>query len=101
MRGYLRGRPGLTRAFVLIDARHGVKAEDKEMFDMLDEAAVAYQLVLTKIDKIKPAEVDALFAETLAYIKTRAAALPSLFATSSEKFEGMDDLRAEIASLLI
>lgn len=100
LRGYLRGRPGLTRAFVLIDARHGVKAEDKEMFDMLDEAAVAYQLVLTKIDKIKPAEVDALFAETLAYVKTRAAALPSLFATSSEKFEGMDDLRAEIASLL-
>lgn len=100
LRGYLRGRPGLTRAFVLIDARHGVKAEDKEMFDMLDEAAVAYQLVLTKIDKIKPAEVEALFAETLAYVKTRAAALPSLFATSSEKFEGMDDLRAEIASLL-
>ncbi|NMD07053.1 MAG: YihA family ribosome biogenesis GTP-binding protein [Phyllobacteriaceae bacterium] len=99
LRGYLRGRPGLTRAFVLIDARHGVKAEDKEMFDMLDEAAVAYQLVLTKIDKIKPAEVDALFAETLAYVKTRAAALPSLFATSSEKFEGMDELRAEIASL--
>lgn len=101
LRGYLRGRPGLTRAFVLIDARHGVKAEDKEMFDMLDEAAVAYQLVLTKIDKIKPAEVDALFTETLAYVKTRAAALPSLFATSSEKFEGMDDLRAEIAALLV
>ncbi len=100
LRGYLRGRPGLTRAFVLIDARHGVKAEDREMFDMLDEAAVAYQLVLTKIDKIKPAEVDTLFAETLAYVKTRAAALPTLFATSSEKFEGMDELRAEIAGLL-
>ena len=54
LRGYLRGRPGLTRAFVLIDSRHGIKAEDLEMFEMLDEAAVAYQIVLTKTDKIKP-----------------------------------------------
>ncbi len=58
LRGYLRGRPGLTRAFVLIDARHGVLAADEEMFDLLDEAAVTYQLVLTKIDKIKPAELS-------------------------------------------
>jgi len=100
LRGYLRGRPGLTRAFVLIDARHGIKAEDREMFDMLDEAAVAYQLVLTKIDKIKATELQTVIAETLAFVKKRAAALPSLFATSAEKFEGMDELRAEIAGLL-
>ena len=62
LRGYLRGRPGLTRAFVLIDARHGVLAADEEIFDLLDEAAVTYQLVLTKIDKLKPAEVDKVYA---------------------------------------
>jgi GTP-binding protein len=100
LKGYLRGRPGLTRAFVLIDARHGVKAEDLEMFDMLDEAAVAYQLVLTKADKIKPAELAAVETETRALVKTRAAALPHLFATSAEKFAGMDELRAEIAGLV-
>ncbi len=99
LRGYLRGRPGLTRAFVLIDSRHGVKTEDIEMFDMLDEAAVAYQLVLTKSDKIKPSELDAVVADTLVVVKKRTAALPSLFATSAEKFEGMDELRAEIAAL--
>ncbi|MFO1033565.1 MAG: ribosome biogenesis GTP-binding protein YihA/YsxC [Hyphomicrobiales bacterium] len=100
LKGYLRGRPGLTRAFVLVDARHGVKAEDREMFDMLDEAAVAYQIVLTKADKIKPKELADVEAETLAFIKTRAAAMPTLFATSAEKFAGMDELRAEIAGLL-
>jgi GTP-binding protein len=100
LRGYLKGRPGLTRVFVLIDARHGVKAEDREMFDMLDESAVAYQLVLTKADKIKPTELATVEAETLAFIKTRAAALPTLFATSSEKFSGFDELRAEIAGLI-
>ena len=101
LRGYLRGRPGLTRAYLLIDARHGVKDIDKEMFDMLDETAVAYQVVLTKVDKNKPAETEKLIAETLAYIKTRAAAIPTLHATSADKFDGLDDLRAEIAGLLI
>ena len=57
LKGYLRGRPGLTRAFVLIDSRHGILAADEEMFELLDESAVTYQLVLTKIDKIKPAEL--------------------------------------------
>jgi len=58
LRGYLRGRPGLTRAFVLIDSRHGILKADEEMFDLLDEAAVTYQVVLTKTDKIKPAELE-------------------------------------------
>ncbi|MBL8790830.1 MAG: YihA family ribosome biogenesis GTP-binding protein [Rhizobiales bacterium] len=100
LKGYLRGRPGLTRVFVLIDARHGVKAEDREMFDMLDETAVAYQLVLTKTDKIKVSELAEVTAKTLALVKTRAAALPSLFSTSAEKQDGLDELRAEIAGLI-
>jgi GTP-binding protein len=100
LRGYLRGRPGLTRAFVLIDSRHGVLAADEEMFDLLDESAVAYQLVLTKIDKLKQAEIDSVFADTEAKVKKRAAAFPLIHATSSAKLTGMEDLRAEIAALL-
>jgi GTP-binding protein len=100
LRGYLRGRPGLTRAFVLVDSRHGVKAEDLEMFDMLDETAVAYQLVLTKSDKIKPAELNEVFNQTNAIIAKRAAAFPGLHATSSDKGWGMAELRAGIAKLL-
>jgi GTP-binding protein len=100
LRGYLRGRPGLTRAFVLIDSRHGVKPEDLEMFDMLDEAAVAYQIVLTKTDKIKPAELTDVIEATTKIVLTRAAAFPLLHATSSDKDWGMAELRAEIASLL-
>ncbi|MCB1376999.1 MAG: YihA family ribosome biogenesis GTP-binding protein [Alphaproteobacteria bacterium] len=100
LKGYLRGRPGLTRTFVLIDARHGILAADREMFDLLDEAAVTYQLVLTKIDKIKAAELTKVFAAVEAEIRTRPAAFPLIHATSSEKAIGLDDLRAEIASLL-
>jgi GTP-binding protein len=77
-----------------------VKPEDLEMFDMLDEAAVAYQLVLTKTDKIKPAELDAVIDATNKIIKTRAAAFPGLHATSADKDWGMAELRADIASLL-
>jgi GTP-binding protein len=100
LRGYLRGRPGLSRCFVLIDSRHGVKPEDLEMFDLLDESAVAYQLVLTKIDKIKPAELATVSAATADLIKKRAAAMPQFHVTSSDKFTGMPELRAEIAAML-
>ncbi len=100
LRGYLRGRVGLTRAFVLIDARHGVMTPDIEMFEMLDDAAVAYQLVITKSDKIKPSELESLTAETLVAIKKRAAAYPTIHITSAEKAYGIDDLRAEVARLL-
>lgn len=99
LRGYLRGRVGLTRAFVLIDARHGIMTPDIEMFEMLDDAAVAYQIVITKSDKIKPSELESLHAETLALIKKRAAAYPTIHITSAEKAFGIDDLRAEIAGL--
>jgi len=100
LRGYLRGRPGLTRAFVLIDSRHGVLAADEEMMTLLDEAAVTYQLVLTKIDKIKPAELVQVRAATEAAARKRPAAFPLIHATSSEKAIGIAELQAEIAGLL-
>ncbi len=99
LRGYLRGRVGLTRAFVLIDARHGIMTPDIEMFEMLDDAAVTYQIVITKSDKIKPSELESLHSETLALIKKRAAAYPTIHITSAEKAFGIDELRAEIAGL--
>ena len=100
LKAYLRGRVGLTRAFVLIDARHGVMTPDFEMFDMLDAAAVPYQLILTKCDKINRHELAELETETLAHLKKRAAAVQRLHLTSSERGFGIDDLRAEIAVLL-
>ena len=100
LRGYLRGRPGLTRVFVLIDSRHGVLAADEEMFALLDNAAVTYQLVLTKTDKIKPPELETVLAATEAVAKKRPAAFPLIHATSSEKDVGIAELKAEIAGLL-
>ena len=97
---YLRGRSTLRRVFVLIDARHGLKTNDESVLDLLDEAAVPYQIVLTKVDKIKPPALAKLEAATLERIKKRPAAYPQLIATSSEKKLGLDDLRAEIADLM-
>ena len=97
VRGYLRGRTTLRRAHVLIDARHGIKANDAEVLDMLDEAAVSYRIVLTKADKIKPPAVRRVAAETEAAIAKRPAAFPGVIATSAEKGTGMAELRAAIA----
>ncbi|HEY3950475.1 ribosome biogenesis GTP-binding protein YihA/YsxC [Phenylobacterium sp.] len=95
-RDYLRGRPNLKRAFLLIDARHGLKEVDTEALDAFDIAAVSYQIVLTKADKLKTAEVDAVVARTLARIAKRPAAFPRVLATSAEKGTGIPELRAEI-----
>ena len=100
LRGYLRGRPGLTRAFVLIDSRHGILKADEEMFDLLDEAAVTYQVVLTKTDKIKAPELEKVRETVAAAIKKHPAAFPQIHATSSDKGLGIPELRAEIAGLL-
>lgn len=100
-RAYLRGRANLKRVYVLIDARHGLKKVDLEALDALDEAAVSYQIVLTKADKIKPAEVDKVVADTLKAIAKRPAAFPRVLATSSEKGQGLPELRAEIVRLCI
>jgi GTP-binding protein len=97
---YLRGRVTLKRVYVLIDARHGLKANDKEVLDLLDKAAVSYQIVLTKTDKIKPPAVKRLVAETLEKIKRRPAAFPEVVATSSETGSGMPELREAIAVAL-
>jgi GTP-binding protein len=94
---YLQGRVTLKRVYVLIDARHGIKAKDEEVLTLLDKAAVSYQVVLTKTDKIKAAGVPRLIEETLAKIKKRPAAFPVVLATSSEKAAGLDELRGAIA----
>src|SRR5690606_40259560 len=93
---YLRGRASLKRVYVLIDARHGIKKNDEEVLSLLDKAAVSYQIVLTKTDKIKAAGVPKLVAETLDRIRKRPAAFPAVIPTSSEKAEGLDELRAAI-----
>ncbi len=94
---YLQGRVTLKRVYLLIDARHGIKAKDEDVLTLLDKAAVSYQVVLTKTDKIKAAGVPKLIDETLAKIKKRPAAFPVVLATSSEKAAGLDELRAAIA----
>ena len=98
VRDFLRGRLVLKRTLVLIDSRHGVKEVDREMFKMLDEAAVGYRLVLTKADKIKASELAAVTAATEAEARKRTAAFPLVHATSSEKGMGIAELRAAILS---
>jgi GTP-binding protein len=93
---YLRGRSTLKRVYVLIDSRHGIKKNDEEVMDLLDKAAVSYQIVLTKTDKIKEAGVPRLISETMDKIKKRPAAYPAVIATSSEKNDGLDELRRAI-----
>ena len=97
---YLRGRSTLKRVYVLIDARHGIKTNDEEVLAMLDQAAVSYQIVLTKIDKIKTAGVASLIARTEERIAKRPAAFPGVLATSSEKGTGLNDLGAAIVTAI-
>ena len=98
-RTFLRGRAPLRRVFLLIDSRHGLKPSDLEIMDMFDETAVTYQIIMTKIDKIKPPAVVKVKAAIAAAIKRRPAAYPQIISTSSEKKTGIDHVRAEIASL--
>ncbi len=93
---YLRGRVTLKRVYVLIDARHGIKPIDLEVMDLLDKAAVSYQIVLTKADKIKPPAVERLAAETLEKVRRRGAAFPDVIATSAEKDTNIEELREAI-----
>lgn len=97
-RAYLRGRPNLKRVYLLIDSRHGLKPPDGEALDALDKAAVSYQIVLTKADKLKAGEIAAVTAATQLAIARRPAAFPRVIATSAEKGDGMAELRAEIAA---
>ncbi|MFM5948384.1 MAG: ribosome biogenesis GTP-binding protein YihA/YsxC [Novosphingobium sp.] len=96
IRDFLRGRVVLKRTLVLIDSRHGVKDVDREMLKMLDEAAVGYRLVLTKADKIKASELEAVLAATQAEARKHPAAYPVVHVTSSEKGMGIAELRAAV-----
>ncbi len=101
IREYLRGRSSLRRVFLLIDSRHGIKEIDLEIMAMLDESAVSYQIVLTKLDKSAAGDHSGLIARTAAAIARRPAAFPLLVATSSETGEGIDRLRAAIAEITL
>jgi GTP-binding protein len=96
---YLKGRRELKRVFLLIDARHGIKPNDKETMKLLDEAAVSYQVVLTKADKPKAAELAAVQEKVAAELAKRPAAYPQLITTSARMGSGIAELRAAIASL--
>ena len=100
VRAYLAGRPTLRRVFLLIDSRHGIKPPDREIMEMLDTTAVPYQIVLTKADKIKVPELEAVRAATEAALADHPAAFPVVLATSAEKGTGLDELRATLAALL-
>ncbi|MDG1665730.1 MAG: ribosome biogenesis GTP-binding protein YihA/YsxC [Hellea sp.] len=100
-REFLFGRASLRRVFLLIDSRHGTKENDIELMNMLDETAVTYQIVLTKIDKIKKNEINKVQTKTTALIAKRPAAYPKIILTSSEKKSGLDELRSTIASIAI
>ncbi|MCO5090424.1 MAG: GTP-binding protein [Bosea sp.] len=97
---YLRGRSNLMRVYVLIDARHGIKDVDGAVLETLDKAAVSYQVVLTKGDALKAADKQFMTEATYDEIKRRPAAFPEVLLTSSEKGEGIPELRAAIGRVL-
>jgi GTP-binding protein len=100
IRAYLRGRANLARVYVLVDARHGLKAADADVLDLLDEAAVSYEIVLTKADEVKGDALAGTIAGVTAAIRKRPAAYPDVLATSARTGAGLADLRAAIARLL-
>lgn len=99
LKQYLQGRVTLRRAFVLIDTRHGVKAVDEEILGLLDKSAVTFQVVMTKADKVNRATREANIAQVMQALQKHPAAYPEIVVTSSEKGEGVETLRAIIATL--
>jgi len=99
IREYLKGRRELKRVFLLIDARHGIKPNDRETMTLLDEAAVSYQAVLTKADKPKASELEAIIAAVKAELAKRPAAFPQVIVTSARLGDGIKELRAAVALL--
>jgi GTP-binding protein len=97
---YLQGRSNLGRVYVLIDARHGLKEVDLEVFKTLDRSAVSYQIVLTKIDQVKPAELEGRLAEIKTALAKHPAAFPDILATSSQTGAGIAELRGAMMRLL-
>ncbi len=98
--GYLKGRATLRRVMLLIDARHGLKPPDRDIMAMLDDAAVVYQITLTKADKTKPAGLATTVAETAAELARHPAAHPEIAVTSAAVGDGLADARASIAALV-
>jgi len=97
---FLQGRGTLARVYVLIDARHGIKDVDSDVLKTLDKSAVSYQVVLTKADQVRPAELEARTAATLAALAKHPAAFPDVLATSSRTDAGIPELRAAMIRLL-
>lgn len=98
---YLRGRPTLSRVVLLLDSRIEIKASDTAVMELLDLAAVSYQLVLTKADGTKPAALARKQAEAEALARKHAAAFPDVLTTSSETARGMEELRASLAGFAL
>ena len=99
LKSYLAGRQNLRRAFVLIDARHGVKSVDEEIMGLLASAAVTFQCVLTKTDKVREKDRDQILAQVRGALARHPAAFPEIVLTSSEKGDGISVLRSIIATL--
>jgi GTP-binding protein len=99
IRDYLKGRRELKRVFLLIDARHGIKPNDVETMELLDEAAVSYQVILTKADKSKASELAAVQAKVASDLAKHPAAYPEMLTTSARMGSGIPELRAAVASL--
>lgn len=97
---YLRGRAQLARAFMLVDSRHGIKEADTKMFELLNDSAVSFQIVLTKIDKITPEELEKVLAKTLETAGRQPAAHPGIVCTSADKKLGIDALREAVIEAL-
>jgi GTP-binding protein len=100
LKAYLSGRASLRRAFVLVDTRHGIKAVDEEIMTLLDRAAVPFQVVMTKADKVKDKEQQRILDQVRGALAKHPAAYPELVLTSSEKGDGIATLRAIIAGLV-
>ncbi len=99
LKAYLAGRATLRRAFVLIDTRHGIKPVDEEIMSLLDTAAVTFQVVLTKADKVRPKDRERILAQVRQRLATHPAAFPEIVLTSSETGDGIPTLRAIVAGL--
>lgn len=99
LKNYLRGRATLRRAFVLVDARHGIKPVDEEIMALLSSSAVTFQCVMTKVDKLKKGDLDKVLGQVRGKLNNHPSAYPELVLTSSEKGDGIETLRAIIAGI--
>ncbi|RED14376.1 ribosome biogenesis GTP-binding protein YihA/YsxC [Pontivivens insulae] len=99
LKNYLQGRVTLRRVFLLIDGRHGAKAVDEEIMALLDRAAVPFQTVLTKLDKLKKSDIETSLEKTRKVLAKHPTAYPAIVLTSSAKGEGVETLRGVIAGL--